>query len=221
LASGACWDQAVYLWDTKTLNCVGRVGVYEQIINVFKTKEESLVVHGIKNVYKFDQCNLKGYVETPTVHDWTSSNFLIVDNGKNIIGGVKSNFLIKVNLDNYKKPMTTVDITSHEKLLQGNTNSKAELKILALLLCRDDKEFLVNTWDSHYRVGHIYRLKVDKLTFVGLHISSQKQWVFKRMIVFGDNGDKLVATTTEAIRMYLLEDNNMVLLKETKIEGYT
>lgn len=95
------------------------------------------------------------------------------------------------------------------------------------MLCKDDQEFLINTWDTYYKVAHIYRLKVDKLKFVGLHISApwekdkKQSYVFKRMIVFGPNKDKLIATTTEGIRMYLIEENNFTLLRETKIDGYT
>ena len=68
---------------------------------MFLNSFEEFVICCSRKVYKFNHCNLKGYEEVPTVHDFTSNNFIIVDDDKSIIGGTKNKFITKVNLDMY------------------------------------------------------------------------------------------------------------------------
>jgi len=101
IASGSHWGKTIYIWDTTNLNCVGRIGIHEQIINMFWNNYDEFVIVCSRKAFKFNHCNFRGYEETPTVHDFTSNNLVIVDNNESLIGGSKKKHIVKVSFDYY------------------------------------------------------------------------------------------------------------------------
>lgn len=82
---------------------------------MFWNSYDEFVIVCSRKAFKFNHCNFRGYEETPTVHDFTSNNFIVVDNNESLIGGSKKKKLVKASFDFYNRVEHEQDIEIRER----------------------------------------------------------------------------------------------------------